>query len=404
MAGAALREGGTDQTAPERIERFEPLLRELCPQLFTSLARSDQRRKGELYLRGLLSARGRKSVRNIASVLGGPATEQSLHHFVSGSTWDWVPVRQALARYAAAVAPPRAWVARPMVIPKAGENSVGVERRFVADFGQVVSAQRAVGVWLAADELTAPVSWRLQLPRSWVEVPERRELASIPEGMTADLGAECTVRAYLDIAGGWGLPTRPLVMDAREAGMWGAVLELSAMGQPVVARVSGDQRFTRLDPTPGSGPSQPLSAHQLMAWGRQLRRLVRWGPEPGDSAEAPVALAATVRVRLPSGIGQLVGIGPRGQEWPTEYWLTDLPSPAAEIVRLSRFHHRVDQDFQRFALPVGVRDFAGRGFDGWHRHITLASAAHTVLALQQSVHGPGTGPGPARVPVPAHAT
>jgi hypothetical protein len=385
MTSAALREAGTAQTVRPRVDRLDSVLRELCPQLFASLSRTDQRHKGELYLRGLLSAQGRKSVRNIASVLGGHATEQSLHHFVSGSTWDWVPVRQALARYAATVAPPRAWVVRPMVIPKAGENSVGVERRFIADFGQVVSAQRAVGVWLAAEDLTTPVSWRLQLPRSWVDVPERRELASIPEGMTADLGADCAVRAYLDIAGRWGLPSRPLVMDAREPGMWGAVLELSAGGQPVLARVSGGRRFTPLDPTPGSGagPAQPLSAHHLMAGARQLRRLVRWRADPGD-APPPVALAATVRVRLPSGIGQLVGVGPRTKEWPAEFWLTDLPSPAAEIVALTRLHHRVDRDFTRIALPVGVRDFVGRGFDGWHRHITLASAAHAVLALQDT--------------------
>jgi SRSO17 transposase len=383
MADAALREGGTNRTTQERMDRFDPLLRELCPQLFSSLSRSDQRRKGELYLRGLLSADGRKSVRNIASVLGGRATEQSLHHFVSGSTWDWVPVRRALARYTAAVAPPRAWVIRPMVIPKAGENSVGVERRFVADYGQVVSAQRAVGVWSAAEELTTPVSWRLQLPRSWVDVPERRELASIPEGMTADLGADCTVRAYLDIAASWGLPSRPVVVDAREPGMWAAVLELSGAGQPVLARVSGGQRFTVADPAPGAGPAQPQSAHQIMAGARQLRRLVRWRADSGESG-APVALAATVRVRLPSGHGQLVGVGPRIREWPAEYWLTDLPSPAAEIVRLSRLQQRVDRDFTRIALAVGIRDFVGRGFDGWHRHATLASAAHTVLALQNT--------------------
>ncbi|CAM5738132.1 Transposase OS=Streptomyces microflavus OX=1919 GN=G3I39_33305 PE=4 SV=1 [Streptomyces microflavus] len=35
----------------------------------------------------LIAAEGRKSIRNIAAVLGGSATEQSLHHFVASSTW-----------------------------------------------------------------------------------------------------------------------------------------------------------------------------------------------------------------------------------------------------------------------------------------------------------------------------
>lgn len=56
---------------------------ELCQRVFASLARQSQRRAGELYVRGLLAAEGRKSMRNLASQFGRPASEQSLHHFVS---------------------------------------------------------------------------------------------------------------------------------------------------------------------------------------------------------------------------------------------------------------------------------------------------------------------------------
>ncbi len=50
-------------------------------------------------------------------------------------------------------------------------------------------------------------------------------------------------------------------------------------------------------------------------------------------------------------------------------------------MRLARLSDRVDLDFTRTADRVGVRDFAGRSFGGWHRHITLASAAHAVAVL-----------------------
>ncbi len=60
----------------------------LCEELFAGLPRSDQRRKAELYVRGLLSAGGRKSIRNIAARVGDRAAEQSPHHFISSSTWD----------------------------------------------------------------------------------------------------------------------------------------------------------------------------------------------------------------------------------------------------------------------------------------------------------------------------
>ncbi|WP_223772296.1 transposase, partial [Streptomyces huiliensis] len=78
---------------------------DLCASLFASLPRADQRRRGEDYLRGLLGARGRKSIRNIAAQTGGPAAEQSLHHFVAASPWDWGEVRRALAHHVLWAAP-----------------------------------------------------------------------------------------------------------------------------------------------------------------------------------------------------------------------------------------------------------------------------------------------------------
>lgn len=125
MSGPAMiRTLPTDPQAPPEDAQLldashEVLLKELCGVLFASLPRSDQRRKGAQYLRGLLGARGRKSIRNIATVVGGPAAEQSLHHFITSSTWDWGPVRQALAQHLARIAPPQAYVLRPMVVPKA---------------------------------------------------------------------------------------------------------------------------------------------------------------------------------------------------------------------------------------------------------------------------------------------
>lgn len=160
----------------------------LCAEIFAPLPRSDQRRKGELYLRGLLSAGGRKSMRNIATHVGDRAAEQSLHHFISSSTWDWGPVRATLARYLERSLRPRAWVVHPVVIPKAGRHSVGVARRFVPSLGQVVNSQEAFGVWAANEETSSPVNWRLMLCEDWRDtdrlgpapLPQDAHLAATP--------------------------------------------------------------------------------------------------------------------------------------------------------------------------------------------------------------------------------
>jgi hypothetical protein len=99
---------------------------------------------------------------------------------------------------------------------------------------------------------------------------------------------------------------------------------------------------------------------------------------------------AGVRVRLPRDshlsprLGDLLLLATAeiGKPWPAQLWLTNMTAadPAA-LLRLTTLVDRVDQDFAEIADQVGVRDFAGRSFGGWHRHITLASAAHSFFAL-----------------------
>ncbi|KJY41737.1 transposase, partial [Streptomyces sp. NRRL B-1568] len=115
MTGVALhsRADGLRAHASAELEAQDVVLAELCAALFVSLPRSDQRRRGEAYVRGLLGARGRKSIRSIAALIGGQAAEQSLHHFISSSTWEWGPVRRALAQFVVGALAPQAWVVRP---------------------------------------------------------------------------------------------------------------------------------------------------------------------------------------------------------------------------------------------------------------------------------------------------
>ena len=110
-------------------------LTDLCDDILAGLPRSDQRRRGREYVRGLLVARGRKSIRNIAAISTEPAAEQALHHFVSDSTWDWMPVRRALGRHVTRNCGARTWVLHPTLIRKAGTHSVGVGRRYSPGLG-----------------------------------------------------------------------------------------------------------------------------------------------------------------------------------------------------------------------------------------------------------------------------
>jgi hypothetical protein len=352
--------------------RRDTRLDELCLELFASLRRIDQRTRGTEYLRGLLSTPGRKSIRSIAAC--GAATEQSLHHFVCDSTWDWAPVRRALVDYVTARAAPRAWVLAPMVIPKAGNQSVGVSRRFDPVLGQTLNAQQAVGVWLAAEESSHPINWRLHLSQAWLADRDRRDRAAIPAEAEPETIGDCAVAAYLEMA---ARPDLPLVLDARAMGAVTTVDRLRTAGAPFVARIDAMTRLTTAGATLPGHDADMVPAYWLMGAAKDLRRPVTW-TEHGRTPAIRTALVAAVRVEDLL----LLGVADIGTPWPAELWLTNLTTtPVASLLRLSRLTGRVDRDFTEIADQVGIRDFSGRSFGGWHRHVTLASAAHVAVAM-----------------------
>ncbi|MFF6786376.1 transposase [Streptomyces sp. NPDC012510] len=395
MSGQDARSGPRRRLAAGGlVDVREELTRELADVLFASFVRRDQRQKGEQYLRGLLRARGRKSIRNVAAHVGGPAAEQSLHHFISSSTWDWMPVREALAAHLEQVSAPQAWVVRSMPILKAGHQSVGVDRVFDPCLGQAFRGQHAFGVWYASETFSAPVHWRLHLPETWVQDDNRRRRAEIPEAVSEETEEECASAAVLTAMTSWRVPVRPVVLNAHVARIAATVGRFTRAGVPVIVRAGGASPLTVGDPAlPGYGAG-PLGAQQILAAVRGLGRRVEWADPAGPPHARRASVAVAVRVgaastfarpgRTGAGAGELVLLG----EWedgghsPTAMWVTNMASvPAGALLRMTKLAARARRDLAEVGEQVGVKDFEGRSFRGWHRHITLASAAHAVVAL-----------------------
>ncbi|CAM5687665.1 IS701 family transposase [Streptomyces aurantiogriseus] len=382
----------TRATPPPCDAATADLLTGLSDELFASLRRRDQRLRGEQYIRGLLVARGRKSVRNIAAAVGHPESEQNLHHFIADSTWDWRPIRAALARHLQRTAPPAAWVVEPLPIPKAGRHSVGVARQRHPQLGHVFRGQEAFGLWYASPRLSVPVNWRLLLPDAWARDAERRHRVSVPEEIRPETRDECAAAVVLEAVRHWDVPVRPVVIDGRGPGMDAVRHRLSTARIPVLARVNPATRLRVADTAlPGFGAG-PLPAERIMQAVLGLRRSVPHPSAPGPGPH-PV-LATAVLVEAPARLGALLP-RPRGSrqlrllgEWhdpqrpPARLWLTDVPDVSVpQLLRTTALAGRVAADLAEAGGPVGLRDYSGRSFDGWHRHITLASVAHAVALL-----------------------
>ncbi len=374
------------------------LLAEISRSLFVSLPRADQRKKGVEYVRGLLETPGRKSIRNMAHLLGGRATDQSLHHFISESTWDWTPVRQALAQYLVPRLPVAAWVMHNMVIRKAGQHSVGVDRKFVPAAGRVLNAQQAIGVWAASGDRSSPVNWGLHLPQGWIEDAPRRSRASIPENAELETLADRAAKLCIELVSDWAMPVRPVVFDSRLMDVTTVVDRLGRRGIPFVARIEASVPLTVTDPAlTGHCGSTVLQAAEVIRAAKGTCQPVRWR-EPGPGGTVHSGRLAHVAVKYHSGRSglrracgarqmMLLGLSDGGGTDSQRLWLTDmLKVHPAVLLKLCALLDRVEYDFGEVARNVGIEDYAGRSFDGWHRHVTLASAAHAVSVLT-SAHG-----------------
>lgn len=356
----------------------ESLLEELCAHLFGSLQRSGQRLKAERYVRGLLTVPGRKTLRNVAAQFEGGAAQQSVHHFISESPWEWMPVRHALARYARRTLAPQAWVVTSMVIPKVGPHSIGVDQHYLPHLGQTVTGQQAVGAWLVSGRSAVPVDWHLRLSGRWFSGP-RRQRAGIPAEVTANTLQECVREAVATIASISGVPRGPVVVDVDGVDAVGLARHFASVGVPFVVRVD---------------PREPLRVDrsELPQYGGRVRTAAELASSLiGLRQEVNTIDGRTTAVAIPVAAASPAGPGSGGMtlvgEWPDviggagRLWLT---SGGAHALRLTSLPSVVARDFAAISANVGIRDFAGRSFPGWHRHVTLASVAHLAVALEGS--------------------
>ena len=390
-------------------------LEEFAAEMFAPLVRRDQRDKGATYVRGLLLDGRRKSMQPMAGRLG--VDHQGLQQFVSSSTWAVEEVRERLARRAIEVIAPEAWVVDDTGFPKDGSASPGVARQYSGTLGKVGNCQVGVSISAVTDTASCPLSWRLFLPERWDDacaatpeaaaaIRERRERAGIPADQRHREKWRLALDMLDELAGGQLAP--PVVVA--DAG-YGDIAEfrdgITARGRHYVVQVRGalsahaEDAVPALVPTSGRGrPSRPryrtkphaLRAHVLAA-GRAAARQITWregsrGPKTSHFVLLRVRPAGHHQGDRRAADGSLPAVwllaewSPEAPE-PTDYWLSSLPedTPLAELVRLAKIRWRIEHDYRELKTGLGLDHFEGRTFAGWHRHVTLVTAAQLFLTL-----------------------
>jgi SRSO17 transposase len=391
---------------PAELARVRGRLVAFAEAMFEPLARADQRRWGERYLRGLMLDGKRKSIQPMAARLPD-GDEQALQQFLSQSPWDWRPVRQRLAQQLTAAIDPDAWIVDDTGFPKYGNASVGVARQYSGTLGKVANCQVGVSLHAATDQASCPIDWRLFLPESWDQDLERRARAHVPQRVGHRPKWQLALD-MLDELAGWGLAPPVVVADAGygESGEFRLGLESRQLAYvvQVKATTSAYPEMVARQAVPYGGRGRRPQARYrtkrsslrelVAAAGPAAAKTVAWREGTrGKLRSRFVALRvrpAGVKLRRAVAGGELavrwlLAEWPTGQPEPVKYWLSSQPEniPLVELVRLAKLRWRIEHDYRELKDGLGLDHFEGRSFAGWHHHVTLVSVAHAFLTLQR---------------------
>jgi SRSO17 transposase len=400
------------------LRRLKDELDGFLGELVADLPRSDQRAWATTYIRGLLLDGQRKSIQPMAERLTAIDRserdyEQSLQQFVNQSPWAAAWVRDRLQQWLAERNGPSPTKAPHLLIlddtgfPKQGPHSVGVRRQYSGTLGKVANCQIAVTLQQVAGESVWCADAELYLPKEWTSDRPRMERAGVP----GDVGHRSKWRIGLDMldrAAGHGLDGVVLADS-----LYGSVAtfrkELNEAGWSYCVGIDSTLKVIDaaedLGPVPASrGKGRPPSRPERVRSKRPGTSVKRWALDRSEdfrrvswregSKGKLSSFFAAWRVR-PAGkltAGQyphapcwLIAEWPEGERNPTKFFFSNLPkrTPLRRLVRIAKERWRVELSYREMKDELGLDHFEGRGWRGWHHHITLVMLAYAFLVAHR---------------------
>ncbi len=79
----------------------------------------------------------------------------------------------------------------------------------------------------------------------------------------------------------------------------------------------------------------------------------------------------------------LIARWPNDESEPARFWLSSLPADTepADLIRYGEIRWRIEHDYRELKTGLGLDHFEGRSWTGWHRHVTLVTAAHLFITM-----------------------
>jgi SRSO17 transposase len=355
------------------LDVWESEVANLFARMHPLFYRTESRKHAEQYVRGLLAPIQRKNGWTIAEYVG-ESEPKALQRFLNLSPWDVDELLALNREYAMEHlgSPGGILVADPTGFAKKGAKSVGVQRQYSGTLGRIDNCQIATFLgYVTPGRDRVLLDRRLYMPQeSWLADPARCAQAGVPADLTfATRPAQA--RQMIESARAAKVPFAWFTADEEFGQNPGLCGYLQQSWIPYVMAVPKTTQFTDTTGQTVKLNTLPPRLHRN-AWQRRACGIGTKGYRVYDwaliSCDQP---DHQYMIRRSTDNGELA------------FYHCYNPNRAGfgELVQVAGARWPIEECFGSAKNEVGLDNYQVRTWDAWHRHITLAMLAHTLLAV-----------------------
>jgi SRSO17 transposase len=352
------------------------VLDQLYARIAHRFGRVEVRARVRRYMAGLLERVDRMNGWQLAEA-SGEAGPQGVQRLLTTAVWDAEAVRDDLRAYVVESlgdAASGVLIVDETGFPKKGVHSCGVAPQYCGTLGRSANCQVGVFLGYASAKGMAFLDRALYLPKAWAADHERRATTGVPPRVrfaTKTLVAQdMLARAFAAAVPSSWVVADSLYGRGQRFRRWLEKHERAYVVGILPAQVVADQgRRQRATAVAASLPAA--------AWVRRSAGEGSQGPRIHDwacvrlSEDAPAGMARWLLIR------RTLTAVPE-QDFFGAYGLADTAED--ELVRVAGMRWAIEEGFGQAKGEVGLDQYEVRGWQAWHRQITLCLLAHAALA------------------------
>lgn len=370
-----------------------PKLQRFLNNFKTVFKRSNTMSSAERYTTGLLSDIPYKNCGMISEFLEGTSM-QALQQFITDSKWDHEELNKQRVKHMVenALKGDGAIIFDDTGFPKDGNCSVGVARQYSGTLGKVGNCQIAVSCQYTDNLYTWPIHARLYLPEKWTQDEVRLKKAKVPENITFKTKVQIALD-LLDAANNWGVKHSVVLADCFY-GQDPTFLEgLESRKEAYAVSVPGDfsVKFQVNENEPKPQLSPPYKVSYLMGkLSEEQWETIGWrNGSKGPLKKQFAFIRARWATRSKFGdLGFVIFERPvPGDTGDVKYYFSNLPAETSKL-KLAEYVHRrhtIENFYKDAKDELGLDQYEGRFWHGFHRHVSMVMLAYSWLTLQRKV-------------------